>query len=237
MEFENIFICVEVFCWYLCLFTVLSCVMNYSMLFMFVSLVSGLSGCLHTFPKWFACPHLEQHFPMSDIYKVNLWCHGICNSSGVHYCNSLYCVGFCQFGLFSLSCQSLCSLWRHLGFHSVPFMILPFCPNSVPAHLLSHWSFITLSFLLIWIIILLSLIPLMNCSFNLLSFSLYSHSLNITLRRPIHSSAFSFLPLLIFSIGKTILFYCAEVGISPLAPGTALCLSYTFLSHCHLMFG
>ena len=114
----------------------------------------------------------------------------------------LYSFVLCRFLLFWSAFLIVSNLLFSLVASSIAFCYL--CTFTLLAQL-STCSlvillvfFITVILLMISILILLSLMPSMNCSFNLLSLSLYLHSFALTCRQPTHSSAFFFSSLIGF---------------------------------------
>ena len=178
-----------------------------------------------------SCWHLCLHCPGSMMVQQYSWlCWGL-------LLYSLSCVDFCYIGLLFVFHQILHSLWWHLVLLSI-FLVLPsFDATQYLFICYLHSLFITVSFLMISVIIWSSLIQLMNCSLNLLSFSLYLHSFVLTPRWPIHSSAFSFTSLIILHyLSDNIVLLCWGSNFS-FRTLTALFSSCTFTSHCNLMFG
>ena len=138
---------------------------------LFYHFVLVLVFCCFGKPSWSDC-YIQIYcnpFQMAATCKAHMFYHMICFFVWSYSCT--YGGYLCHHNsvLPSLSYQIPLFLYLCPTSSSVPSVLLPCLLNSIPDHWLFHL------FLIISVIISLLLIPFLNSSFSLLSFSLYSH--------------------------------------------------------------
>ena len=184
---------------------------------LYLSSFSSLRVCLfwllHIFLKWFIFPHCEHLLP----YAGNLLClwefHSMCSLLEFLFCLLLFYLGCCFCAHAFLHHWTLYLVLLPLWVYFVVSALPPFFAQANTCSLVIALVFLTaVNCLIISVIILLSSMLLLDCSFSPLCFSLYLHSIAlIILQWPIQSFALSIALSWVYITGVIELPHCVEV--------------------------